>query len=89
MHLAQTWFTANVVRHFGEQVVRYTTDPDFGSSKPGAVAPKSDRVVAYHEHAKRVEDAGLAAPYEFVTKSGLVTDTVITAAGLVDPSRAL
>ncbi len=64
-------------------------NPDFGSKMPGAVTPESNTVLAYHRNAKRIEDAGLAAPYSFVTKSWIDTDTAITAPGDVDPSRSL
>ena len=43
-------------------------NPDFGSRAPGAVAPNERKVVVYHKHAKRLEDANLAAPYDLRTK---------------------
>jgi hypothetical protein len=64
-------------------------NPDFGSSKPGAVTPESQTVIVYHRNAKRIEDAGLAAPYRFVTRPWSITDVAITSAAEVDPSRAL
>lgn len=64
-------------------------NPDFGSTKPGAVTPDSKTVLVYHRNAKRIEDAGLAAPYRFVTRQWIVTDVAITGAAEVDPSRTL
>lgn len=64
-------------------------NPDFGSTTPGAVAPRSQAVVVYHKHAKRIEDANLAAPYDIKTKRWLVTDRDLLAAADVDPTRSL
>ena len=43
-------------------------NPDFGSRDPAAVAPKERKIVVYHKHAKRLEDASLAAPYDLRTR---------------------
>jgi hypothetical protein len=43
-------------------------NPDFGSNSKDAVAPKEKKLVVYHKHAKRLEDAQLAAPYDLRTK---------------------
>jgi hypothetical protein len=64
-------------------------NPDFGSAKPGAVARESQTVVVYHRNAKRIEDAGLAAPYRFTTKAWTVTNVAITASAEVDATRSL
>jgi hypothetical protein len=64
-------------------------NPDFGSAKAAAVTPESQTVVVYHRNAKRIEDAGLAAPYRFVTRPWIVTDVAITGAAEVDPDRGL
>ncbi len=42
-----------------------------GTTVAGAVAPKSQTIVVYYKHAKRIEDADLAAPYKFKTKPWL------------------
>ncbi|MGH8622587.1 MAG: hypothetical protein ACRET3_10645 [Burkholderiales bacterium] len=49
-------------------------NPDSGSEAPGAVAPTSAKIIVYHRHAKRVEDAGLAAPYDVRSKRWRITD---------------
>jgi hypothetical protein len=43
-------------------------NPDFGSKNPAAVAPDDKKIVVYHKHAKRLEDAQLAAPYDLRTR---------------------
>jgi hypothetical protein len=45
--------------------------------------------VVHHKHAKRIEDAGLAAPYTFKTTPWRVLDASLTAPGKVDPARFL
>lgn len=42
-------------------------NPDVGAKDPAAVAPDQKKIVVYHKHAKRLEDAGLAAPYDLRT----------------------
>jgi hypothetical protein len=64
-------------------------NPDFGSTAQGAVSPKSKTVIVYHKHAKRIEDAGLAAPYRFRTTPWSVLDAAIVAPAEVDPTRLL
>ena len=39
-------------------------NPDYGSTDPGAVAPKEKEITIYHSNAIRVETAGLAAPFD-------------------------
>lgn len=64
-------------------------NPDFGSTAAGAVAPKSKTLVVYHSNAKRIEDAGLAAPYDLESKPWAVTDAGIVGPGEVDTTRSL
>lgn len=64
-------------------------NPDFGSKDPSAVAPGSKTVVVYHKNAKRIEDAGLAAPYSFKTNAWQITDASLVAPADVDPARSL
>jgi hypothetical protein len=64
-------------------------NPDFGSTAKGAVAPRLETVVVYHKNAKRLEDAGLAAPYSFKTTPWSVTDAALNAPAEVDASRPL
>jgi hypothetical protein len=64
-------------------------NPDFKSSLPDAVAPTSKTVVVFHKNAKRIEDAGFAAPYRFKTKSWRITDADLVTTAVVDPARSV
>jgi hypothetical protein len=64
-------------------------NPDFGSQSPSAVSPKSKTVVVYHKNAKRIEDAGLAAPFAFKTKPWQITEASLVSPSDVDPGRSL
>jgi hypothetical protein len=43
-------------------------NPDFRSKAAGAVAPDQNKIVVFHKHAKRLEDAQLVAPYDLRTR---------------------
>lgn len=60
-------------------------NPDYGSSAKGAVDPGSKTVKVHHSNAKRVEDAGLAAPYDIRSKPWWV----MLREGTVDPQKNL
>jgi len=64
-------------------------NPDFGSKAQSAVSPGSKTVVVYHKNAKRIEDAGLAAPFGFKTNAWQVTDAPLVSPSDVDPGRSL
>jgi hypothetical protein len=64
-------------------------NPDFGSKDPSAVSPGSKTVVVYHKNAKRIEDAGLAAPFSFKTNAWQITDAPLVAQADIDPGRSL
>lgn len=66
-----------------------TPNPDYGSHDKGAIEPGSKVVRVYHSNAKRVEDAGLAAPYALRSRPWKVTDLKITGPAQVDPERRL
>jgi hypothetical protein len=42
-------------------------NPDYNSSKPDAVCPKKKSITVYHRNARRLEQAGLAAPFDLET----------------------
>jgi hypothetical protein len=54
-------------------------NPDYRSSAREAVTPRAESVTVYHRNAKRVEDAGLAAPYEVRSTPWIVTDASVIA----------
>lgn len=66
-----------------------TPNPDYGSRDKGAIEPGSKVVRVYHSNAKRVEDAGLAAPYALRSRPWKVTDLKITAGAEIDIQRRL
>jgi hypothetical protein len=65
-------------------------NPDFGSSEKNAVAPTEKTVVVYHKNAERLEKAGLAAPYDIVSKPwSKKADLNIAGPGVVDVSKSI
>lgn len=60
-------------------------NPDFNSKLPNAVAPTLQTIVVYHKHAKRLEDAGLAAPYDLRSKPWDVMDARLKMPAEIDP----
>ncbi len=64
-------------------------NPDFGSKLPDAIAPDQKTVRVYHSNAKRVEDAGLAAPYRLECTPWQVMDPAVTGPGEIDPSKSI
>lgn len=66
-HLDVTFsrFTAKVVDVYDFNYSEHITvpNPDHNSSSPNAVCPERDRMVIYHTNARRMEQAGLAAPF--------------------------
>jgi hypothetical protein len=63
-------YTAQALDRYDWDYAEHKTvpNPDFGSKAPDAVAPGERKVVVYHKHAKRLEDANLAAPYDLRTR---------------------
>lgn len=64
-------------------------NPDFGSKEKNAVAPSSQTVVVHHSNAKRLEDAGLACPYNLMSYDWSITDARYVSAGIVNPEKSL
>lgn len=60
-------------------------NPDYGSKAAGAIAPTSKTIVVYHRNAKRLEDAGLAAPYDLRSRAWQVMDAKLRAPADVEP----
>lgn len=63
-------YTAQASDRYDWNYSEYITvpNPDFGSKDPAAVATAEKKIVVYHKHAKRLEDAKLAAPYDLRTR---------------------
>lgn len=64
-------------------------NPDFGSKAPGAVRPDLKKIVVYHSNARRLEKAGMAAPYNLESKPWSVTNTAVTGSATIDPNKTL
>ena len=64
-------------------------NPDYRSTRSDAIEPSSDTITVYHSNAKRLERAGLAKPYTFMTTPWKVTDTAITGNAVIDPGKSL
>lgn len=84
-------FDAQVLDRYDWDYSEHITvpNPDFGSTKPDAVAPKMQKVVVFHSNARRLENAGLAAPYDLKTNRWKISDARLTTSAEVDPSRTL
>jgi hypothetical protein len=70
-----------------DRVIR-VLNPDYGSRKPGVVAPKEERLVVPNSNAKRLEEAGLAAPYYLESETWYV-DSAQCPPGVVDREKAI
>jgi hypothetical protein len=64
-------------------------NPDFQSKLPNAVRPSDQKLTVYHRNAKRLEDAGQAAPYNVVLKPWMVSDTRVVGVATIDAGRTL
>lgn len=63
----------------------FTVDnPDYNSKSPSAVEPTVKKIVVYHTNAKRLEDAGLAAPYEVESRPREVSQAALIAPSEVE-----
>lgn len=59
-------------------------NPDYNSTDSYAVCPRRDRIVVYHTNARRMEQAGLAAPYSLEsTPWDLMSDPSLSGPGRV------
>lgn len=64
-------------------------NPDFGSKQPGAVKPDTKEIKVYHSNAKRLEQAGLAAPYDLETEPWKVTDKKVVEPAIINPKKRI
>lgn len=64
-------------------------NPDFGSKAADAIRPEDRMLTVFHSNAKRLEDAGKAAPFLVVLKPWTVLDARLTAATGIDTARKL
>ena len=64
-------------------------NPDYGSKIPGAIRPEDQTLTVFHTNAKRLEDAGQAAPFEVILKPWMVFDARLTSSATLDITRSL
>ena len=86
-----TKFKANALDRYDWDPAKHITvpNPDYGKSFAGAVEPKSENITVYHTNARRLESAGLAAPYDLESEPWNVVDVGVTGPGEVDPQKKL
>jgi len=86
-----TNFVARALDRYDWDVNKHLTvpNPDAASKKPDAVAPDQNTITVYHTNARRVEAAGLAAPYDLATEAWDVKDAKVVGPGTVDPKKKL
>lgn len=84
-------FQARVLDRYHWDYAEHLTvpNPDFGSADPAAIASKSKTIVVYHSNAKRLEVAGLAAPYNLETKPWAIADVAIMGPAEIDPTKSV
>ncbi|MCL2589788.1 MAG: hypothetical protein FWD67_02625 [Betaproteobacteria bacterium] len=64
-------------------------NPDYQSKDPKAVKPDLEIMPVHHSNAKRVEDAGMAAPFKVEIKPWQINDAGITREMRIDIKRRL
>ena len=64
-------------------------NPDYGSKAADAIRPVDQKLTVYHSNAKRLEDAGKAAPFLVILKPWVVANTQLLAPTTIDTSRSL
>ena len=82
---------AQIIDRYDWNYSEYLTvpNPDFNSKLPNAVAPTEKTIQVYHTNAKRLEDAGLAKPYDVLSKPWEVTEAQFHASEVIDPNIKL
>ena len=74
----------------GDAPVVLFANPTAQSGKAAdAIRPQDKTLTVYHSNAKRLEDAGKAAPYQVVLKPWTVADARLTAPANMDIKRRL
>jgi hypothetical protein len=64
-------------------------NPDYRSTAEGAIRPEDQKLTVYHSNAKRLEDAGQAAPYNVGLRAWTVTDAALLRTAPIDVARKL
>ncbi len=89
VHFA-SWQCSGTDRYDWNYSERLTVaNPDYRSKAPDTIRPQDETLTVYHSNAKRLEDAGRAAPYDVVLRSWAVSDGGIIGPATIDTSRRL
>ena len=86
----KTWACSGTDRYDWNYSEHLTVvNPDFGSKAADAIRPQDKTLTVYHSNAKRLEDAGKAAPYDVVLRPWHVADVRVVAPASIDIKRRL
>jgi hypothetical protein len=86
----KSWVSSGTDRYDWDYSEHLTVvNPDFGSKAAYAIRPEDQKLTVYHSNAKRLEDAGKAAPFLVVLKPWYADDARLTASATVDAGRRL
>ena len=86
----KTWVCSGTDRYdwnYSEYLT--VVNPDFGSKAADAIRPQDKTLTVYHSNAKRLEDAGKAAPYDVVLRPWTVADARVVVLASIDIKRRL
>lgn len=64
-------------------------NPDYQSKDKDAIRPDLEKFRVYHVNAKRMQEKGLAAPYDLEVGPWKINDSRIIASGEIDPTKRL
>jgi len=82
------WFASIEDKYHWKTSVGLTVpNPDFKSTDTKAVRPKDDRLLVHHTNARRLENAGLAAPFTAIIRPWYVNDSEITKGATIDTKK--
>ncbi len=86
----QSWVCSATDRYDWDYSEHLTVvNPDYQSKEPDAIRPEERTLTVFHRNAKRLEDAGLAAPYDVVLRPWTVTDQRVAGPATIDIARRL
>jgi hypothetical protein len=75
--------------HWNPQKSLTMPNPDYESKDPKAVRPKDKTLLVYHSNAKRLENAGMAAPFKVRINPWRVNDARITQPAKINMNKRL
>jgi hypothetical protein len=86
----QSWACSATDRYDWDHCEHLTVaNPDYQSKEPDAIRLEDRTLTVFQRNAKRLEDAGLAAPYDVVVRPRMVTDQRVAGPAAIDIARRL